>query len=440
MSEYNVKGTPAQGIFGATLGFFLGFTAVVALGATAKFFRDGLLDSGGTELLIGLMIAMPNLSGSLLRIPFAAWSDSVGGRKPMLILLCLSIIGLFGLVLVGYIFFPVGITMAHYPLLLFLGFLAGCGIATFSVGISQTSYWFPKEDQGKALGIYAGIGNLAPGIFSIIMAILLILWGLGGSYLLWFIILSIGTVIYYFIGLDACSFQLEKEDLSSGEVIGYCSTEYGQELFFTHKLKESLSLSAHNWKTWLLVGLYFTSFGGFIGLAAWFPTYWLSLHNISNINLGGLNLSFALLLTATFIILGSLIRVISGPLADKTSGILITTIGIFILLIGAIIMISATANFLILAITGMLLIAIGMGMVNAGVFKLVPKSVPDAVGGAAGWIGGLGAFGGFIIPPLLGYFVDVMDIAGYSFGFNVFVILALISLGIIIVLKKKMEE
>jgi NNP family nitrate/nitrite transporter-like MFS transporter len=358
----------------------------------------------------------------------------------MLILLFLSIFGLFGLVLVAYIFFPLGITMAHYPLLLILGFFAGCGIATFSVGISQTSYWFPKEDQGKALGIYAGVGNLAPGIFSIIMAIILILWGLGGSYLLWFLILTIGTIIYYFIGLDACSFQLEKAGHISEEILAYCSTEYGQQLFFTHKLKESLSISVHNWKTWLLVSLYFTSFGGFIGLAAWFPTYWLSLHKIGNINFGNLILSFALLLTATFIILGSLIRVFSGPLADKTSGTFITILGTLILLIGAVVMITATASLFILAIIGMLIIAIGMGMVNAGVFKLVPKSVPDAVGGAAGWIGGLGAFGGFVIPPILGYFVDIMDLEGYSFGFIVFVILAVISLVITIILKKKIEE
>jgi len=50
-----------------------------------------------------------------------------------------------------------------YPLLLVLGALIGCGIATFSVGIGQVSYWFPKKDQGGALGIYGGLGNTSPG-------------------------------------------------------------------------------------------------------------------------------------------------------------------------------------------------------------------------------------------------------------------------------------
>ncbi len=440
MSNIVAKGNPTKGLVGATTGFFIGFAAVVALGSTAKFFGPELIKSGASVFLVGLLVAMPNLSGSLLRIPFAAWSDSVGGRKPMLILLCLSVIGLFGLVIVGFFIFPEGITIIHYPLLLILAFLAGCGIATFSVGISQTSYWYPQKEQGKALGTYAGIGNTAPGIFSLIMALSLGIWGLGESYLLWFIILLCGTIIYYFIGLDACSFQLNGKDFSKAEIIEYCSTEFGQEFFFTRNLKESLTVSAKIWKTWALIGLYFTSFGGFIALAAWFPIYWLSLYNVGTLNIGGLNLSIALILTAIFIIIGSLIRVFSGFLADKISGISVTIIGIFFLLTGAILMILATSDNFNLAITGMLLISIGTGMVNAGVFKIVPKAVPEAVGGAAGWIGGLGAFGGFVIPPIMGFIVDLMNEEGYSFGFIVFVILALISLAIIFILNKKKDQ
>ena len=152
MSNFEVKGSPTKGLIGSTLGFFIGFSAVVALGSTARFFGPQLIDSGATIFLVGLLVAMPNLSGSLLRIPFAAWSDTVGGRKPMLILLFLSTIGLIGLVFIGYFIFPVGVTLIHYPILLILAFLAGCGIATFSVGISQTSYWFLKKNRVKLLG------------------------------------------------------------------------------------------------------------------------------------------------------------------------------------------------------------------------------------------------------------------------------------------------
>jgi len=55
----------------------------------------------------------------------------------------------------------------------------------------------------------------------------------------------------------------------------------------------------------------------------------------------------------------------------------------------------------------------------------VPKYVPDAVGGASGWVGGLGALGGFVIPPILGLFVDVLGPDGYARGFFVYVVLGI---------------
>ncbi|EDP73411.1 hypothetical protein HG1285_12392, partial [Hydrogenivirga sp. 128-5-R1-1] len=70
------------------------------------------------------------------------------------------------------------------------------------------------------------------------------------------------------------------------------------------------------------------------------------------------------------------------------------------------------------------------------VFKLVPKYVPHATGGAAGWVGGLGAFGGFVVPPILGIFVQNYGVIGYSKGFIVYVILALIAIIISIMLWK----
>jgi len=99
-----------------------------------------------------------------------------------------------------------------------------------------------------------------------------------------------------------------------------------------------------------------------------------------------------------------------------------------------------SSSMIILALIAMVLIAIGMGMVNAGVFKMVPGIVPEAVGGAAGWVGGLGALGGFIIPPLMGLFVDIFDMQGYNLGFIIFVILSVICIGIMIILKKRSSD
>jgi NNP family nitrate/nitrite transporter-like MFS transporter len=82
------------------------------------------------------------------------------------------------------------------------------------------------------------------------------------------------------------------------------------------------------------------------------------------------------------------------------------------------------------------IMAIGMGVTNAAVFKLVPEYVPNAIGGAAGWVGGLGAFGGFVIPPLMGYIAGQMGSIGYARGFLVFIIISIICFGIIYLLDK----
>ncbi len=434
--EYNLKGNPTEGLIGATLGFFIGFAAVVALGTTAKQFEGWL---GLTGVLAGLLVAMPNLSGSLLRIPFSAWTDSVGGRKPFLVLLLLSLVGMAGLVLVASFMFDPDVTEFSawkYILVITLGFLAGCGIATFSVGISQTSYWFKQDEQGKALGTYAGLGNTAPGIFSLIMAYSLASFGLAGSYMLWLVLLFIGTLVYYFIGMDAYYFQLRNKGVPE-EKAKEIARELGQELFPKHNLVDSLKHSAEVWKTWALVGLYFTSFGGFIALASWFPKYWTDFHGTGTITIG-IAIKVALVLNFVFVIVGSLTRVASGSIADKISGETTTTIGILTILLGGLVLTFAeTFNP---AIVGMLIISTGMGIVNAGVFKLVPKAVPDAVGGTAGWVGGLGAFGGFVIPPIMGAFVDGMGDIGYARGFSTFILLAIICLFIMWVLHNGKEE
>ncbi len=99
-----------------------------------------------------------------------------------------------------------------------------------------------------------------------------------------------------------------------------------------------------------------------------------------------------------------------------------------------------SATQLELALPGEILLAIGMGVCNAAVFKLVPQEVPEAVGGAVGWVGGLGALGGFIIPPVLGFAVTDLGQRGYAIGFIVFVFLAMLGLGVVWVLKYTRDE
>ncbi len=418
MKNLNLKGNPNRGLTGATLGFFIGFAAVSLYGPTSAVFKEAFVNLN--PVLLALLIAAPNLSGSLLRIPFSAWVDTTGGRKPLIVLLLLSIIGMGGLYVV-LAFFSDNLNQYYY-LLFALGLLSGCGIATFSVGVSQASYWFPKSKQGVALGIYGGVGNLAPGIFALLIPNLALpLLGLPGSYLAWLIFLIVGTIIYIKIGQNAWYFQLVDKGINKDEAKEIASKEYGQELFPKGKASETLLISAKSWKTWALVFIYFTTFGGFLALTGWFPNYWMTYF--------GLNMKVAGLLTALYSILTSLTRIYGGKVADKNGGEITTIVSLGIALVGAICM--TFASTMTLAIIGIILLAIGMGVANAAVFKIVPNAVPEAMGGASGWIGGLGALGGFLIPPVMASFLNRSGFAGYSQGFSVFIVLIIVAIAVI---------
>ncbi len=425
--KYNLKGNPKEGLIAATLGFFVGFAAVALYGPTAKELKDVM---GLSATLMGLLVAAPQLTGSLLRIPFGAWVDKEGGKKPLLTLLILSVFGMLGLTVLLFLFYPEHLTIKYYPLILFFGFLSGCGVATFSVGIPQTSYWFPQKKQGIALGTYAGLGNTAPGFFTLLLPIALGFLGLAGSYLVWFLFLLIGTIIYAIIAHDAYFFQLVKKGVPRDEAIEV-SKSLGQELFPSGKLVDALKISAKIGRTWALVFLYFTSFGGFLALTTWFPTYWRIFH--------GFDIKMAGFLGGVgFSLIASFIRVYGGHLSDKMGGEKTAIMSYSLVLIGALFLMFSTA--FAPALIGELLIALGMGIANAAVFKLVAKYVPEAVGGASGWVGGLGAFGGFVVPPILGIFVDKMGSIGYARGFIVYIILAILCITIALILKRRFSE
>ncbi|MHB8855345.1 MAG: MFS transporter [Bellilinea sp.] len=417
-----IRGTPGQGLFGATLGFFIGFAAVALFGPTAAAIKQTL---GLTPLQVGFLVAMPSLSGSLLRIPFAAWVDTAGGRKPFLVLLTTSIVGMLGLAVLITLYYPDRLTPAMTPLLFVLGALVGCGIATFSVGIAQVSYWFPKARQGTALGTFAGIGNLAPGIFSFLLPLALVNFGMSGSYLIWLSLLVLGTLGYAVAGRNAPYFQAMAQGNTPEQAVEI-GRQHGQEMFPQGRLRDSLVKSAQTWKTWMLVVIYFTTFGGFIALTSWLPTYWREFFGQQAVIAGTL--------TAIYSITASVLRVFGGRIADKLGGEKTTILSLWVMLAGAILM-TFSQNFL-LSIFAVIIMAVGMGVGNAAVFKLVPQYVPQAVGGASGWVGGLGAFGGFTIPPILGAMVSVQGSAGYSAGFGLFVGFGIIALALAFVLKK----
>lgn len=422
--ELKLINNPTLGLIWATFAFFVGFAAVSLYGPAAKSFKE-LLHLSGIEL--GLLVSVPYLTGSLLRLPFGAWVDKVGGRKPMLTLLFLSILGMGGLTLLLFSYYPDRMSKEFYPIILLLGVLSGCSIATYSVGIAQVSYCYPKSKQGTALGIYAGIGNTAAGIFALILPIAISAWGLPRAYLAWFVFLLAGTLLYAIFAVDACYFQLTSKGVPRERAVDIAK-QMGQELIPKGGFFAALAHSAKNFKTWILVFLYAICFGaGFLGLTAWLPAYWSIYHGVSIVLAGTLT-------ALGYSILASLVRVLGGYMSDRVGGERVALSGFVFMLAGSMV-VFLTVNFYV-GLIGTILLGIGVGLANAAVFKLVSKYVPEAVGGAAGWVGGLGSLGGFVAPPALGAFVQFMGGSGYAKGFVIYIILSLIAVFVTALLKR----
>jgi len=78
-TNHDLEGTPARGLATATLGFAAGLTTIVFYGVAGPEFKEALGLSGA---MLGLLLSSPHLTKALLRVPFGAWVDQVGGRKP----------------------------------------------------------------------------------------------------------------------------------------------------------------------------------------------------------------------------------------------------------------------------------------------------------------------------------------------------------------------
>lgn len=415
-NSLKVKGSPVRGLTGATLGFFFGSAAISLFGPSATKLNEVM---ELTPSMMGLLVAIPTLSGSLLRIPFGASVDVNGGRKSFLWLMVLSIIGLAGLSILLTTNYPNNMEGTYWLILLF-GCLSGCGVATFSVGSGQTSYWYPKKEQGSALGIFGGFGTLGAGVFALILPMLLSSIGFVDAYYVWTVCIIIGTILYFIIGCNAYFFQYKARGFNEEES-KKMAIEAGQELFPAGNMKESLLISAKIPETWILVVAYFVTFGGFMALTAWLPTFWQKEYGVTPTHAG--------FLTAAYACLAALLRIPGGKVSDKFGGIKVSFFSLILLALISIVM--AFSGNLILSFISTIIIAVAFGFNNAAVMKLVPVYVSKSVGGASGWVGGLGAFGGFLIPIVLGKIVTEMGLKGYSLGFLTFTVLSVLVLAIL---------
>src|SRR5713226_8077309 len=132
-------------LFCAFLYFDISFMVWVLLGALANSIVP---EFGLNEAQRGLMLAIPLLGGSILRIVLGLLTDHIGARRTGILGLVLTLLPL----LLGWLWAD------SFPKILLVGLLLGVAGASFAAALPLASRWYPPEYQGIAMGI-AGAGN-----------------------------------------------------------------------------------------------------------------------------------------------------------------------------------------------------------------------------------------------------------------------------------------
>ncbi len=411
----------------ATIAFFFCFAIWALYAPLGPYFREWYGLSAGQALIL---VAIPALLGSIIRIPIGILADKYGGRKVFTLLLFFVI-----LPLVGAIFAD------SYIMFLICGLFFGVAGTSFIIGITHVSVWYPQSKQGTALGIY-GVGNVGTILATIFVPILIVNVfggnvidsGTGGA--------AANTPVEHTLQ-DVDSFS--PEDMDKGTSHQELPPKFmlgslpGWHLIFgiyaipalimgiiywivtsepprRHKPKtfgQIFSVYRSSGLAWIFSYLYWMTFGGFVAFALFSPTYFNDRWDIDK-------QTASVVYTTIFVLITALIRSFGGWLSDKINArkILIVTFGVSI---GVLVAMTAEISFPI-QVACLYVLGACCGIGNACVFKLIP-SYFTAVGAVGGLAGAIGGTGGFIMPIVMGLIKDATG--SYKYGFAIWVAICL---------------
>ncbi|MBI2850432.1 MAG: NarK/NasA family nitrate transporter [Chloroflexi bacterium] len=353
----------------AFTGFTIAFAVWMMFGVLGVPIRK---EFGLSPVQFSWLLAAATLGGALPRMLTGILTDKYGGRIVFTINLLIVVPALFLMLVVK-----------SFPALLALAVWAGLAGNTFAVGIAWCSAWYPAERQGFALGVF-GAGNVGASVTKFIGPPLLATVPAAGFFggLIpggWRFVAFI--YIFLLIGMAiAIWMAAPKPDHKPGA---------GRSLVEMHKPLRHLRV----WR----FGLYYVAvFGAYVSLSLWLPRYYVDVY--------GLQLWLASLLTALYIFPASLLRPLGGWFSDRW-GPRVVTKGAFAAMVLAGILLSMPGLIKSAIVFALLLFLIGvaMGVGKASVYRFIPDYYPRDVGAVGGLVGLLGAAGGIFLPLLFGY-------------------------------------
>jgi MFS transporter, NNP family, nitrate/nitrite transporter len=353
----------------STIAFTLLFAVWLMLGVLAVPIKKEL---GLSAVQFTWLTAIAVLSGSLFRLPFGVLTDRVGGKRLMVALLLWTAVPCYF------------VSQVHsFQEIMVLAFLFGIAGNSFSVGIAWNAAWFPREQQGAALGTF-GAGNVGASITKLFGPKLMLLVPLGGAFggLLpggWRAIPVIYSVLLVAMAAALMIWAPAKDHVPGK----------GRSLL-------AMTVPLREVRVWRFGLYYVVVFGAYVALSMWLPAYYTRVYEVP--------LTTAALLTAFFIFPASLLRPLGGFLSDKFGGRVVTYSVFVAMTITSLVLCLPSALLPLPAFfAATLLLGIGMGIGKASVYKYVPEYYPKDVGLVGGLVGTLGALGGFFLPLGFGY-------------------------------------
>ncbi|CAN7194946.1 NarK/NasA family nitrate transporter [Acidovorax sp. LjRoot129] len=345
-----------------------------------------MLDLNSTQF--GLLMSMPVLTGSLVRVPLGIWTDRFGGRIVMTAVMATTVPAIW---MMSY--------ATAYWHFLTIGLFVGLAGGSFSVGTPYVARWFPKARQGTAMGVY-GAGNSGAAVNKFVAPVLLVAFG-------WAMVpqvyaaIMLGTVVLFWLFSYSDPAHLVPSNVK-----------------FTDQLK-----ALKDPKVLKYCQYYSIVFGGYVALSLWMVQYYVGEY--------GLDIRVAALLAACFSLPGGVLRAIGGVLSDKYGAHSVTWWVMWVSWICLFLLSYPQTDFTVLTVNGaktfhvglnvyvftglMFLLGICWAFGKASVFKYISDDYPQNIGAISGIVGLAGGMGGFVLPILFGALMDLTGVRSSAF-------------------------
>ena len=361
-------------------------------------------DLGLSETQFGILVATPILTGSISRIFLGIWTEQFGGRRVFSILMLITALCVF---MLSYV--------ETYAMFLIAALGVGLAGGSFIVGIAYTSYWFEKEKQGTALGIF-GAGNAGAAVTNFAAPFLLIALGWEQTAVVYAIVLTVVAVGFWVFAKEDPLTRARRGQGGKGTSV-----------------RDQLEPLKHL-QVWRFALYYFFVFGAFVALASYLPRYYVGAYDVS--------IAVAGTLAALYTLPASVFRALGGWMSDRYGARAIMYLTFIASLVCLFFLsypetryviqgkegeITFTTNLPLWSVVVLtVLLGFFMSLGKAAVYKHIPVYYPQNVGSVGGLVGMIGGLGGFFLPIMFGIVLDLTGI--WTSSYMVLFVLVAVSL------------